>query len=35
MDNIFCLEKNYADEMIAHARAEMPHECCGVLAGER
>lgn len=33
MDNIFCLEKNYADEMVAHARAEMPHECCGILAG--
>ena len=33
MDNIFSLEKNYADEMVAHARAEMPNECCGILAG--
>ena len=33
MDNPFNLEKNYADEMIAHARAEAPDECCGILAG--
>jgi proteasome lid subunit RPN8/RPN11 len=33
MDNIFNLEKKYADEMIAHARSETPDECCGVLAG--
>jgi proteasome lid subunit RPN8/RPN11 len=33
MDNIFSLEKNYADGMVAHARAEMPDECCGILAG--
>ena len=33
MDDIFYLEKNYVDEMIAHARSEMPNECCGILAG--
>jgi len=31
---MFCLEKRYAEEMITHARAEAPNECCGVLAGE-
>ena len=31
---MFRLEKRYADEMIAHARAEAPNECCGVLAGQ-
>jgi [CysO sulfur-carrier protein]-S-L-cysteine hydrolase len=33
MDNLFNLEKNYADEMVAHAREEAPNECCGILAG--
>jgi proteasome lid subunit RPN8/RPN11 len=33
MDSAFSLEKNYADEMIAHARAESPNECCGIMAG--
>jgi proteasome lid subunit RPN8/RPN11 len=33
MDNVFCLEKKYADEMITHTRAEIPYECCGILAG--
>jgi [CysO sulfur-carrier protein]-S-L-cysteine hydrolase len=33
MVNIFYLEKNYVDEMLAQARAEMPDECCGILAG--
>ncbi len=28
------IEKNYADEMIAHALAEYPNECCGILAGK-
>ena len=33
MDNIFNLEKKFADEMIAHARSETPNECCGILVG--
>ena len=33
MDNAFNLEKNYADEMIVHAFAQAPSECCGILAG--
>lgn len=28
------LPENYADEMVAHARAEDPVECCGLLAGK-
>jgi [CysO sulfur-carrier protein]-S-L-cysteine hydrolase len=32
-DNRFTLEKRYADRMVAHARAEAPNECCGILAG--
>ncbi len=30
---MFKLERNYIQEIIAHARAEAPIECCGVLAG--
>ena len=30
---MFRLEKRYAEEIIAHARAEAPLECCGILAG--
>lgn len=30
---MFYLEKRFAEEIIAHARAEDPNECCGVLAG--
>ncbi len=30
----FRLPKAYADAMVAHARAEAPNECCGVLAGK-
>jgi len=33
MVDLFNLEKKYADEMVAHARAESPNECCGILAG--
>ena len=33
MVELFNLDKKYADEMIAHARAEAPNECCGILAG--
>ena len=28
------LEKRFADEMIDHARTEVPNECCGLLAGK-
>ena len=27
------LERTYIDEMIAHAREELPNECCGIIAG--
>ena len=30
---MFLLEKRYAEEIIAHASAEAPIECCGILAG--
>ena len=30
---MFRLEKRYAEDIIAHARAEAPLECCGILAG--
>jgi dihydropteroate synthase len=30
---MFRIEQHYIDEMIAHAREDMPIECCGVLAG--
>jgi proteasome lid subunit RPN8/RPN11 len=30
---LFRLEKRYADDIVAHARAEAPLECCGILAG--
>ena len=30
---MFRLPKEYADEMIAHAREENPNECCGILGG--
>jgi proteasome lid subunit RPN8/RPN11 len=30
---LFYLDKKYADEMVAQARAEAPDECCGILAG--
>ena len=28
------LERTYIDEMIAHARADDPNECCGIIAGK-
>jgi proteasome lid subunit RPN8/RPN11 len=28
------LPKRFADEIVTHARAEVPNECCGLLAGE-
>ncbi len=28
------LEKQYVDEMIAHAIEEAPNECCGIIAGK-
>ena len=27
------LERAYVDEMIAHAKADVPNECCGIIAG--
>lgn len=30
---MFYLEKKYSSEMISHAQAEAPNECCGILAG--
>jgi [CysO sulfur-carrier protein]-S-L-cysteine hydrolase len=27
------LPRNYVDEIIAHAREDVPNECCGILAG--
>ncbi len=32
---MFYLERQFADSMIAHARAEIPNECCGILAGAK
>ena len=32
---MFYLERQFADGMIAHARAEIPNECCGILAGTK
>jgi len=31
---MFILEKRYAEEMVAHAKAEAPNEACGLLAGK-
>ncbi len=28
------VERGYIEEMIAHAREEVPNECCGILAGK-
>jgi len=28
------LDQQYIDEMIAHARADAPNECCGIIAGK-
>ena len=30
---MFRLTRQHADEMIAHAKADAPNECCGMLAG--
>lgn len=30
---LFQLERHFAREMMAHAQAEAPNECCGMLAG--
>jgi proteasome lid subunit RPN8/RPN11 len=30
---MFRLEGHFVQEMVAHARAETPNECCGILAG--
>lgn len=31
---MFTLPRRYAEEIIDHARAEAPNECCGILAGK-
>jgi [CysO sulfur-carrier protein]-S-L-cysteine hydrolase len=31
---VFDLPRDYADEIIGHAREEAPTECCGILAGK-
>lgn len=31
---MFKLPRRFAEEMIEHARAEVPNECCGLLAGK-
>ena len=28
------IEKRFIDEMVAHAREDLPNECCGILAGQ-
>ncbi len=28
------LEKRHVDDMLAHARSDTPHECCGILIGK-
>lgn len=28
------MEKRFIDEMVAHAREDLPNECCGILAGQ-
>ncbi|MBI3989636.1 MAG: M67 family metallopeptidase [candidate division NC10 bacterium] len=34
VEAMFILEKRYAEEMVAHAKAEAPYEACGLLAGK-
>ena len=28
------ISRNFLDEMVAHAKADLPNECCGILAGQ-
>ena len=28
------MERRFIDEMVAHAREDLPNECCGILAGQ-
>ena len=28
------ISRNLVDEMVAHAKADLPNECCGILAGQ-
>ncbi len=27
------IKQEHIDEMVAHAKADLPNECCGILAG--
>ncbi|HLF08720.1 MAG TPA: M67 family metallopeptidase [Dehalococcoidia bacterium] len=33
-DGVFRLPRRLADEIIAHAKVEVPNECCGILGGK-
>ena len=33
-DAVLTLPKDYVDEMIAHAKEDVPNECCGIIAGK-
>ena len=33
-DALLTLSKDYVDEMIAHAKEDVPNECCGIIAGK-
>lgn len=33
-DGVFRLPRGFADEIVAHARSEVPNECCGILGGK-
>ena len=33
-DAVLTLTKDYVDEMIAHAKEDVPNECCGIIAGK-
>ena len=33
-DAVLTLPQDYVDEMIAHAKEDVPNECCGIIAGK-
>ena len=33
-DAVLTLTEDYVDEMIAHAKEDVPNECCGIIAGK-